>query len=746
MEYGSKPPSEYEKFKKLLEQNYGGEIIGTGDETTLITPEMKAQAKKDSEFIGPEKGIPKKIESTRSITTLTKEELAEIEKELEIESYDKKYNEINNEIKNFKKEKIGIGGVEKEEDMGKDDLDTLESMRKRRDKYEEMSYDLDMGEVESFNKKIETKGLTKEMELAPIKPTLSQIPIPEEEEKTTLGEKLKLGVGKIKDKFKKEEKIEPEAATTQGEQPKYVVKDAEGNILSESIDKETASKKAGIAGLGIEPELVETPVTETPAVGVEQVASEEKQPLGKRLKEGFGNIVDKGKEKFQDVKEQLKETKEDKGPIGKRLTEGVGKIFEKGKEVFKPNEEQTKVEPVKQDMFPLSKGFDGPFYEMKDGKLQMRDPYEMLDEKEKKDKESAKIEPEQTKVEPTEITPESGYLKMLEENDEKAVPFLTSKSGRPVNLDKVENEKIELKGIEGFGKKEKPSPFGLDMKMFEQKLPEPPKASLEKTKTDKIDVKAIEDSAPNEEDTRSALEKVSLTAAEDEGFEGGIIEPVEPVTITPEVDKEKEETKARSFAYLEELRLREQTPSVPETPAKGIEKLAQLGQKFEGRIGGIKEKLFGKKEEESSLSEYEPEISTEEPYMSESIKEAGTEDYGTLAEEAESEYTPTTVGAIEEVIPSIPEPTVYPFGQLQEVMGQGAGGGQPGAKGESTENINMNVKLEIVGNGEFAKLIDPRQFQQKIESIMMTSIGKTQVAQRFNSATNTKTASMGQLE
>jgi len=89
---------------------------------------------------------------------------------------------------------------------------------------------------------------------------------------------------------------------------------------------------------------------------------------------------------------------------------------------------------------------------------------------------------------------------------------------------------------------------------------------------------------------------------------------------------------------------------------------------------------------------------------------------------------------------------LYPFGQLQEVMGQGAGGGQPGAKGESTENINMNVKLEIVGNGEFAKLIDPRQFQQKIESIMMTSIGKTQVAQRFNSATNTKTASMGQLE
>jgi hypothetical protein len=310
-------------------------------------------------------------------------------------------------------------------------------------------------------------------------------------------------------------------------------------------------------------------------------------------------------------------------------------------------------------------------------------------------------------------------------------------------LDNDKTEKIELKGIEGFGKKEKPSPFGLDMKMFEQKLPEAPKASLEKTKTDKIDVKAIEDSAPKVEDTRSALEKVSLTASEDEGFEGGIIEPVEPITTTLEADKEKEETKARSFAYLEELRLREQTPTVPETPAKGIEKIAQLGQKFEGKIGRIKEKLFGKKEEESSLSEYEPEVSTEEPYMSESIKEAGTEDYRTLAEEAESEYTPTTVGAIEEVAPSIPEPTVYPFAQLQEFMGQGAGAGQTASQSENTQNINMNVKLEIVGNSEFAKLIDPRQFQQKIESIMTTSIGKTQIAQRFNSATSTEVASMG---
>ena len=313
-------------------------------------------------------------------------------------------------------------------------------------------------------------------------------------------------------------------------------------------------------------------------------------------------------------------------------------------------------------------------------------------------------------------------------------------------MDNDKTEKIELKGIEGFGKKEKPSPFGLDMKMFEQKLPEAPKASLEKTKTDKIDVKAIEDSAPKVEDTMSALEKVSLTSSEDEGFEGGLIEPTEIFPTEDEVrqNKEKEETKDRSFAYLEELRLREQTPTVPETPAKGIEKIAQLGQKFEGKIGGLKGKLFGKKEEEeSSLAYYEPEISTEEPYMSESIKEAGTEDYGTLDEEAESEYTPTTVGAIEEVAPSIPEPTVYPFAQLQEFMGQGAGAGQTASQSENTENINVNVKLEIVGNSEFAKLIDPRQFQQKIESIMTTSIGKTQIAQRFNSATSTEAASMG---
>ena len=160
---------------------------------------------------------------------------------------------------------------------------------------------------------------------------------------------------------------------------------------------------------------------------------------------------------------------------------------------------------------------------------------------------------------------------------------------------------------------------------------------------------------------------------------------------------------------MEELRLREQTPTVPETPAKGIEKIAQLGQKFEGKIGGLKEKLFGKKEEEeSSLAYYEPEISTEEPYISEGIEEASTEDYGTLAEETESEVTPPQ--AIEEAVPSVPEPAASQFGQLQDMMGQG-GGEQATAQGETTQNINIHATIEIVGNAEFAKLIDPRQLQ-----------------------------------
>ena len=86
---------------------------------------------------------------------------------------------------------------------------------------------------------------------------------------------------------------------------------------------------------------------------------------------------------------------------------------------------------------------------------------------------------------------------MLEENDEKAIPFLTSKSGKPVNLDKTE--------------------------------------------ADKIDVKAIEESVPKEKDTRSVLEKISLTADEDEG----IIEPVEPTGIKPVEPEETEIQKTR---------------------------------------------------------------------------------------------------------------------------------------------------------------------------------------------------------
>jgi hypothetical protein len=821
MEYGSKPPSEYEKYKKLLEQNYGGEIIGTGDETTLITPEMKAQAKKDSEFIGPEKptsltgeleskveiptkkielGGPKKLmglsekfnpkigstkptglveelkvktpesplegetairsslafksgnlkeleekfpeaskkirkEAAFSKAPGEKFELPELTKEeeeimmegniltkpydkLEEKYYDMKATQARREAEKFEKEKLVDGKT-----LSKEDEDTLQSIRKRATEYANKSYEIEEGEVESFDTKIESKGLIEDKGLAPIKPTLASLPIPEKEEKQPLGERIKEGIGGLKEKLKgKQEEEKPIDAVP--ETPKtFVARDAEGNIVGESIDRETARKMAGGRAITVEEETqtVTPTVPETPSVGVEKAAAEVEKPktLREKIEEGADKLSG-GIEKFA-------------GKLGEKF-EGskIKSKIDKARSKIKPQEGTTKIEPIKPETVPTLSEEDKKFQEERQRKME---------------EESKIISSVQTDAYGKPVTlggeEKSKYLKMLEENDDEADKFLTSKSGRPVNLDNDKTEKIELKGIEGFGKKEKPSPFGLDMKMFEQKLPEAPKASLEKTKTDKIDVKAIEDSAPKVEDTRSALEKVSLTASEDEGFEGGIIEPVEPVTITPEVDKEKEETKARSFAYLEELRLREQTPSVPETPAKGIEKIAQLGQKFEGKIGRIKEKLFGKKEEESSLSEYEPEVSTEEPYMSESIEEAAAiEDYGTLAKTPESE-TETSVGEIEEVTPSIPEPAASPFGQLEDMLGLSAGREQPSPQGESTQNINMKVTLEIVGNGEFAKLIDPRQFQSKIELAMMQGIGKTQVAQRFNTESSFETASMG---
>jgi hypothetical protein len=481
---GPKPePSVSENYKKLLEEINNAEVVGRGEESFFLTPEMTAQAKKDSEFIGPEKGIPKKIESTRSITTLTKEELAEIEKELEIESYDKKYNEINNEIKNFKKEKIGIGGVEREEDMGKDDLDTLESMRKRRDTYEEMSYDLDIGEVESFNKKIETKGVEKEMELAPIKPTLSQIPIPEKEEKQPLGKRLKEGIGNLTEKLKKEKVKEPTVTAAIPEtQEEFIVRDTQGNELARSIDRETAERKAGTSeGITVSKET--TPITpsvpETPAVGIEKIAAENKEekiPLKERLK----NLI-KEKPAESEGKITIEEPVETK-----TITP------EDNLKIELEQQEKTDKENQRKMIREVQSG----------GKIQ----------------ETPKIEP--IVPEPKE---ESGYLKMLAENDSEADKFLTSKSGLPVNLDKIEPKEIEESG-----------PLG-----------------------------------------------VSLTSMEEE--EGGI---VEPVTITPEEPKETEiqtalrEAREKQLSYLEELRQKEQI----ETPSRGIEKIAEIGGRI-GEFG-----------------------------------------------------------------------------------------------------------------------------------------------------------------
>jgi hypothetical protein len=559
-------PSAYEGYKKLLEEISGGEVIGQGKEAYILTPEMKKQAEKDKMSAGLMDEIMKGLRSPKSITPPTKEELAEIDKELEIDSYYKKSGEINNEIKNFKKEKIGVGGVEKEGDLSEEDLDTLNSMRKRRDKMDEMAYALEDGEIESFNKKIEPIDILGRPELGlkmPSQTPLSQLLKPEEEEKQTLGEKLKSGVGKIKDKFKKEEKIEPESATTQGEPPKYVVKDAEGNILSESIDKETASKRAGIAGLGIEPELVETSVTETPITEVK----EEKQPLGKRIKEGVGNLAEKGKGKLQQIKENIAEKREEKGTLKERLM----KLVEE-----KPAESE--------------------------GKITIE-------------------EPEEVKKIDSEPKEESGYLKMLSKDDSEADKFLTSKSGLPVNLDKIkpkEGTKSDL------------------LKSFEE--------STKKIGNLKI--------GPTEEEP-SQLGKFKPSIIGEYIAKKQVEEPEET-----EIQKTVREAREKQLAYLEELRLQEQ----PETPSRGIEKIAG----GIGKIGEIGKKLFGPIEEEPTFEEFMP---TEEAGFE--FTPPKEEDYGfPTPEEIEAPEAPE-IG-----IPEIPTPqgASDEFFEGQNVQGETEGG------------------------------------------------------------------------
>jgi len=596
-----KEPSAYENYKKLLEEINNAEVVGQGEEAFFLTTEMIAQAKKDSEFIGPEKQEPRITSIPTTEKPNLKKEIEGIQPEMSIEDKEEYYY---NKSKEFKKE---AKELQSKGPLGKEDEDILKSIESRAKKYSEYSDTLYYDEIDPLAK-IESKGLIEDKGLAPIKPTLASLPIPEKEEKQPLGKRLKEGIGEIKEKLKGKKEEEMPIAAVPETQEEYIIRDKEGKELARSIDRETAEKKAGTSeGITVSKETraITPSAPEIPVVGVEKAAAvaEEKTPFKERLKEGIGNLAEKGKE-------------------------GLKKLLQ----------EKTGTE----------------------GKITIE-------------------EPKETKGVETEPKVESGYLKMLEENDEKAIPFLTSKSGKPVNLDKTE--------------------------------------------ADKIDVKAIEESVPKEKDTRSVLEKISLTADEDEG----IIEPVEPTGIKPvepeetEIQKTLRENREKQLSYLEELRLKEQ---VPETPSRGIEK-------FASKIGGIGEKLFG------------PQPTEIAPTLLEAIEEIPTGEYVTTEEPTEfQEIMP--IEAIGETATAIPEPTQPSFGQIEDLSGQRSFGEPQAQQGESTQNINIKATIEIVGNSEFAKLLDPRKFQETIEGVMTKSIGNPQFAQKIS--TGTQRANMGMVD
>jgi len=463
----SEEPSAYEGYKKLLEEISGAEIVGQGKEAFFLTPEMIEEGKKGSELIGPENNTFNNLET-------------------------KKLEKTSEKLFDFKPSILGKYIAEQSEQP----IEDLE--------------------------KIESKGLIEDKGLAPIKPALASLPIPEKEEKQRLGERIKEGIGGLKEKLKgkqeEEKPITPIPETTKT----FVARDAEGNIVGESIDRETARKMAGGRAITVEEETqtVTPTVPETPAVGVEKAAAEaeEKTPFKERLKDRFKKLIEE-----------------------------------------KPDESEAKIT--------------------------IEEPKE---------------------VKPTEETQkeESGYLKMLDENDKEADKFLTGK---------------------------KTSPFGLDMSMFSQKLPAPPKASLEVEETKPV-ASNIENIFEDEEDF-GPVEPVSEFA------EDGTIKPF---SGKPEEIKEPEETeiqktireaREKQLAFLEELRLKEQTP---ETPARGIEKLAGMGQK----IGG----LFGFGKEEPTITT--PEVPYEEP-------EETFEGYGTLPEETQITPTETIEGGFETETPEL---------------------------------------------------------------------------------------------
>ena len=505
-------PSVYENYKKLLEEINNSEVVGQGEEAFFLTPEMKAQSKKDSEFIGDvepsgdlkptptpnkvetkpigadmgpgefnlragmafgniadlkdwEKTYPEaynKINKEASFGRLPGEtfELPELTKEqedimlggyiptkqttkLEEKYYDMKSTEGRGEIKKFEEEKLAAAKLEGKDTMNDEDLDILKSMKARTRDYEDKGLAINTGEVDSFTKKIEPIGLDVKPKLAPMKPTLSQIPIPEEEEKQPLGKRLKEGIGEIKQKLKgkKEKDTMNDEDLDILKSMKARTRDYEDKGLAINTGEvDSFTKKIEPIGLDVKPKLAPMKPTLSQIPIPEE---EEKQPLGKRLKEGIGEI-----------KQKLK------------------------------------------------------------------------------------------------------------------------------------------------GKKEK--------------------------------------------DTRSVLEKISLTKDEDEG----IIEPVEPTGIKPvepketEIQKALRENREKQLSYLEELTLKEQTP---ETPARGIEK-------FAGKIGGIKEKLFEKSPSingiggtPSDLGKYIAKIGTkkETPTTTQPELELPNSEYDVSEVPAEQDVTPS---------------------------------------------------------------------------------------------------------
>jgi len=154
----------------------------------------------------------------------------------------------------------------------------------------------------------------------------------------------------------------------------------------------------------------------------------------------------------------------------------------------------------------------------------------------------------------------------------------------------------------------------------------------------------------------------------------------------------------------------------------------------------IQEGISGGNEEQGTLTipegEFTQEDATIEPtseYTSESVME-GTEPYSELAEVDPIENT--------EFTPEPAEPFTYD--NLYNVMGnQGAQPQGAVGTGGSGEPISILAKIEITGNPEYAKLLNPQALQKTVEDMFLKSAEKPQFAQKVNSYTSDKSSSMG---